>query len=46
MSKACQYAMSETKVGVDMKEVSLKDVQIVLQKTIICINFFGKGRLE
>ncbi len=29
MSKACQYVMNETKVGVGMKEVSLKDVQVI-----------------
>jgi len=26
MSKACQHAMNEVKVGVGMKEINLKDV--------------------
>jgi hypothetical protein len=30
MSKACQYAMNEIKVGVAMKELSLKNVQAPL----------------
>jgi hypothetical protein len=30
MSKACQYAMNEAKVGVGMKEIGLKDVQAAL----------------
>jgi hypothetical protein len=30
MSKACQYAMNEIKVGVGMKELSLKDVEVPL----------------
>jgi hypothetical protein len=34
MSKACQYVTNETKVGVAMKEVNLKDAKVVLQKTI------------
>jgi hypothetical protein len=34
MSKACQYATNEVKVGVNMKKINLKDVQVVLQKTI------------
>jgi hypothetical protein len=34
MSKACQYATTEDKVYLKLKEVSLKDAQIALQKTI------------
>jgi hypothetical protein len=34
MSKACQYATNEAKVGAAMKEVSLKYAQIAFQKTI------------
>jgi hypothetical protein len=30
MSKACQYATNETKAGVGMKEINLKDVQVVI----------------
>jgi hypothetical protein len=30
LSKACQYAMNEAKVGAGMKEVSLKDAQVAL----------------
>jgi hypothetical protein len=35
MSKACQYVMNETKVGVGMKEVSLKDVQVDFQRQLL-----------
>jgi hypothetical protein len=34
MSKTCEYAMNEMKVGVSMKEVSLKDAQATLQNII------------
>jgi hypothetical protein len=34
ISKACYCVMNEAKVGVDMKEVSFKYVQVVLQKPI------------
>jgi hypothetical protein len=34
MSKACHYAMNEAKVGAGMKEVNLKDAQVVIQKII------------
>jgi hypothetical protein len=32
MSKACQYAMNDSKVRVEMKDVSLAKVEYVLQK--------------
>ncbi len=38
--------MNEIKVGVGMKEVSLKDAQVVLQKIITWTKKSGKGRLE
>jgi hypothetical protein len=41
MSKACQYAMNETKVSVSMKEA-----QAALQKIIIWTKKSSKGRLE
>jgi hypothetical protein len=31
MSKVCQYVMNEAKVGVGMKEISLKDAQVDFQ---------------
>ncbi len=34
MSKVCQYVMNEAKVGVGMKEVSLKDVQVDFQRQL------------
>jgi hypothetical protein len=34
MSKACQYVTNETKAGVAMKEVNLKDAKVVFQKII------------
>jgi hypothetical protein len=46
-SKVCQYATNEAKVGVGMKEVSLKNAQVALQKTIITwTKKFSKARLE
>ncbi len=37
---------NEIKVGVDMKEVSLKDAQITFKKTIAQIKKSNKGRIE
>lgn len=34
MSKACQYVTNETKVGVAMKEVNLKDAKVVSKKQL------------
>jgi len=34
MSKACQYGTNEVKFNASMKEVSLKDAQVVFQKII------------
>jgi hypothetical protein len=46
MSKACQYATNEVKVGANMKKVNLKDVQVVLQKIITWTKKFEKGKHE
>ncbi len=46
MSKTCQYATNEAKVGVGMKEVNLKDAQATLHKTITRIKKYGKGKIE
>jgi hypothetical protein len=32
MSKACQYANNEAKIGVGVKEVSLKDARATIKK--------------
>jgi hypothetical protein len=46
ISKACQYATTEDKVCIKMKEVSLKDAQTALQKTITWTKKSTKGRHE
>jgi len=46
MSKACQHAINDTKLGVGMKEVSMVDIQNALQKTIIWMKKSSKGRQE
>lgn len=46
MSKACQYATDDSKVCRDFKEISLKEVQSALQKTITWTKKSGKGRIE
>jgi hypothetical protein len=43
-SKACQYAFNDSKVCVGFLEVSLKNVQTSLQKTITWTKIFGKGK--
>lgn len=44
MFKACQYVANETKVGVEMKEVSLMEVQNSFQKTITWMKKFGEKK--
>jgi hypothetical protein len=44
MSKACQYAFDDSKVCVGFLEVSFKNVQTSLQKTITWTKIFGKGK--
>jgi hypothetical protein len=46
MSKACQYAFDDSKVCVGFLEISLKNVQTSLHKTITWTNVFGKGKQE
>jgi hypothetical protein len=46
ISKAYQYATTEDKVCIKMKEVSLKNAQTALQKTIIWTKKSTKGRHE
>jgi hypothetical protein len=46
MSKACHYAMNEIKMGAGMKEISLKNAHVVIQKIITWIKKFGKGKHE
>jgi hypothetical protein len=46
MSKACQYAINDTKIGVRMKETNAIEAQSDLQKTITWTNKLGKGRQE
>jgi hypothetical protein len=46
MSKAAQYATTEDKVCMKMKEVSLKDTQAALQKTITWTKKSTKGKHE
>lgn len=46
MSKAAQYATTEDKVCMKMKEVSLKDAQAALQKTITWTKKSTKGKHE
>lgn len=46
MSKACQYATDDTKVCNGMEDISLKQVQAALQKTITWTKKSGKGRTE
>jgi hypothetical protein len=44
MSKACQYAYNDSKAFGRFSKVTLKILKISLQKTIIWINFFEKGK--
>ena len=46
MSKAAQYTTTEDKVCMKMNELSLKDVQAALQKTITWIKKSTKGKHE
>jgi len=43
MSKATQYAIDDTKVCASMMEVSLKQAQATLQKTITWVKKYVKG---
>ncbi len=45
-SKACQYATNDDKVFTWLRNVSVKEVHIGLQKTITQTKKFGKGRQE
>jgi len=38
--------MNETKMGVGMKKVSLKNVHVIIQKIITWSKNFGKGKHE
>jgi hypothetical protein len=46
MSKACYYATNDEKVSVGLKNVSVKEVQSGLQKTITWTKKSRKGRQE
>ena len=46
MSKACQHTMADYKVCIGMKEVSIKNAQAALEKTIIWTKKSGRQNLE
>jgi hypothetical protein len=43
MPKAYQYTFNDSKVCVGFSKVSLKNVQVLLYKTIIWIKYLGRG---
>jgi hypothetical protein len=46
MSKACQYANNEAKIGVGMKEISLKDAQFAIKKISPRIRSLRRAKLN
>ncbi len=45
-NKACQYACNDTKVDIEFWEVTFKNTQVSLQKTITWTKNFDKGHIE
>jgi len=46
MSKTCHYANNEAKIGVGMKEVSLKDAQAAIKKISPRIRGLKRAKLN